>query len=595
MCVFSLKIPFGSFATLPLKVEAELLYTNLELNGHKDKRKLRLLSSSPNFQSVERKVYLITNALNSVHQYMPLGFDPNYFCMFEGSIHVIFSNYEIESQNELQKFLFGDRPYIGGSEVDRAYYRMCDPIRLAYESIRNLIVMFNDRLFFSNSDVKCTVPPIISLPLFCQGTENKEMSLFEAIETHEQDTISEYIFEEITKLSELVKQSFKELIRLMSYNPEHICKFLKNIYDLQVTKYFHEYIITETKPPAQPSLYRENLPGFLKKAGNIRVTPYFSNLMALPIQADDLYNEIPNHPIFFVERFNSEKFKLESAFNFEFDSARMQSSICKILDLHLIVLVHGYRGGSKDVYLIKGYLNLIYPQCHVICAKSNEFSSDLTLVIQGQNLADEITQYIMENKIPLHRLKITFLAHSMGGLVVRAALPYLSRFKDVMFAFISLSSPHLGVKHADSYLLEFGKWVIKKFDHSDCFDQLTMHDSENVRQTFIYQLSQLEGLGWFEHVVLFGCFDDPYVPEYSSRVEVPVQSAPDKDLENAYKEMITNIWSKIDPTKITRVDVHFKNRELFNWLICCGNMHIDFLDNSCFIKMMCYGFPNLFA
>jgi hypothetical protein len=33
----------------------------------------------------------------------------------------------------------------------------------------------------------------------------------------------------------------------------------------------------------------------------------------------------------------------------------------------------------------------------------------------------------------------------MGGIIIRAALPHLSEFKERMHTFITLSSPHLGI------------------------------------------------------------------------------------------------------------------------------------------------------
>lgn len=592
MCIFSLKLPTDSCDTIPLKVEAELMYTNLELDNKKNKIKLRILAKKPNFECVERKVYLITNALNSVHQYIPLGFDPNYFCMFEGSIHVMFSGYDAENPDDIQEFLFEDKKLIGASEVDRAYYKMCDPLRTAFDSIKNSFCTYQEKLFFANNEAKSLAPKSISLPLFCQDSDPKEMSLYDVTGSHDPKTISEYISQDIKSLSELVKESFKKLIQLISYNPEQVCRYLKQVFDLQVNKHFIEYMIIETKSLLHPPLYRENLPEYVKKAGDIRLAPYFSNLESLPIQADDLYNQIPNHPIFFVEKFNSSK---SESLLIDLEIAKLESNVSKILDLHLIILMHGYRGSSKDVHLIKGYINQIYPQCHVICAKSNEYSSDCILSIQGQNLAEEVIQYVIENKIPLHRFKLTFMAHSMGGLVIRAALPYLSRYKANMFGYITLSSPHLGVKYADSYLLELGKWFIKKFDKSESFEQMTLNDGKSIKETYIYEMSRFEGLSWFTHLVFFSCCDDPYVPEDSARLEIPRQSAPDKESEEAYSEMIKNIWGKIEVDKVTRVDVHFKNRDLFNSCVCCGNTHIDFLDNACFIKMMCYGFPKLFA
>ena len=43
----------------------------------------------------------------------------------------------------------------------------------------------------------------------------------------------------------------------------------------------------------------------------------------------------------------------------------------------------------------------------------------------------------------------------MGGIIVRAALPHLEKFKDKMYSFITLSSPHLGkhFKFKNKYLI----------------------------------------------------------------------------------------------------------------------------------------------
>lgn len=41
-------------------------------------------------------------------------------------------------------------------------------------------------------------------------------------------------------------------------------------------------------------------------------------------------------------------------------------------------------------------------------------------------------------------IKISFIGHSLGGIVIRAALPHLSNIKDLMCTYMSLSSPHLG-------------------------------------------------------------------------------------------------------------------------------------------------------
>ena len=72
----------------------------------------------------------------------------------------------------------------------------------------------------------------------------------------------------------------------------------------------------------------------------------------------------------------------------------------------------------------------------------------------GKRLAKEVTFHIETEYSNVERVeKITFIGHSLGGLIVRAALPHLERFKFQMNGFISLCSPHLGYIYKPSKLL----------------------------------------------------------------------------------------------------------------------------------------------
>ena len=54
----------------------------------------------------------------------------------------------------------------------------------------------------------------------------------------------------------------------------------------------------------------------------------------------------------------------------------------------------------------------------------------------------------------------------MGGLIVRAALPYLLEYKNLFYTYMSLASPHLGYMYNSNKLLDAGMWVMKKFKKS---------------------------------------------------------------------------------------------------------------------------------
>ena len=53
-------------------------------------------------------------------------------------------------------------------------------------------------------------------------------------------------------------------------------------------------------------------------------------------------------------------------------------------------------------------------------------------------------------------IRISFLGHSLGGLIIRAALPHLEEYENKMYTFMTLSSPHLGYVYTKSKIIEAG-------------------------------------------------------------------------------------------------------------------------------------------
>lgn len=53
--------------------------------------------------------------------------------------------------------------------------------------------------------------------------------------------------------------------------------------------------------------------------------------------------------------------------------------------------------------------------------------------------------------------KLSFIGHSLGGIIIRSSLPYLQDYKDKMYTFFSLSSPHLGYMYNSSKVIDAGK------------------------------------------------------------------------------------------------------------------------------------------
>ena len=138
----------------------------------------------------------------------------------------------------------------------------------------------------------------------------------------------------------------------------------------------------------------------------------------------------------------------------------------------------------------------------------------------GERLATEVKQYIISFCPSSCLSKISFIGHSLGGVVIRASLPHLSEYSSKFFTFISLSSPHIGQMYNSSKLVELGTWVIKKWRKSKCLQQLSMTDDSNMENTCLYRLSELPGLCWFKNIVFVCSSQDNYVPYDSARIQI---------------------------------------------------------------------------
>ena len=86
--------------------------------------------------------------------------------------------------------------------------------------------------------------------------------------------------------------------------------------------------------------------------------------------------------------------------------------------------------------------------------------------------------------------RVSFIGHSLGGLIIRAALPHLEgELKDKFFTYMSLSSPHMGYMYNSNKLFDAGMWFLKKWRKSKCLTQLSMTDSKDTEQTALFKLS----------------------------------------------------------------------------------------------------------
>lgn len=255
--------------------------------------------------------------------------------------------------------------------------------------------------------------------------------------------------------------------------------------------------------------------------------------------------------------------------------------------LHLFVLVHGFGANHVDMQEIKNHIAMVVPNSIFLCSASNEGKkTDSCIESMGENLSEEIHEFFEdEDDVGDQVTKMTFIGHSMGGIIIRCALPFLKRFKKMMHGFCTLSSPHLGYATCKNKLVKVGLWAMQAWKKTTSLQQLSMTDAKEIRDTFMYKISSFKGLKWFKHVVLFSSVQDGYVTFDSARIQIFKNTSTQNERKHgsAYIEMATNI--DLPQTQITRVDVNFcMNSKSIDTYIG-RKAHILFLNNTSFLTM----------
>lgn len=257
-------------------------------------------------------------------------------------------------------------------------------------------------------------------------------------------------------------------------------------------------------------------------------------------------------------------------------------------DLHIMIFVHGLQGSAFDMRNVRNIISLYYPDVLCLLSTCNEDYTDGPIEEMGKRLSDEVIAAVSPFSKSLK--KLSFVGHSLGGIIIRAALPHLHMFSSQFYLYWSLSTPHLGCISNNSKLINAGVWIMKKWSSSQCISQLALSDAPNYEETFIYKLAteQSELFSKFKHIVFCSSHQDMYAPYDSARAEYS------PDGPSVYKVMVESLLKNIDPSRIVKVDVDFhlpqKNLDTFIGRAA----HIQVIENQFFVKILVSRFPEWF-
>ena len=234
---------------------------------------------------------------------------------------------------------------------------------------------------------------------------------------------------------------------------------------------------------------------------------------------------------------------------------------------HMVFLVHGFAGSLQDLRLLRAHLQVACPNVHTrVSAANHERTGVDSIEAMGARLAEEVAEVMedLESGALVPRgggreprspavagaelaarfgspPRVSFAAHSVGVLIVRAALthPAMAPYLPSLHLFLSISGPHLGYVGGEMTVADssksrnrFGLGKSAAFQlglcctrainpKAKCLSEITFRDCAKIEDCYLYRLAHHpNGLGLFRHVVLVSSPQDKYVPRHSARVQL---------------------------------------------------------------------------
>lgn len=310
-------------------------------------------------------------------------------------------------------------------------------------------------------------------------------------------------------------------------------------------------------------------------ADTLRQSEYFKDLYSfnkLDVENTTLFQKPEWNPFFFEEIYKknaepeSEGLSTTSIMNMVRSSIKKNVRLGNLYNSrvmlqkkqHLVIMVHGYHASHFDMRVYQNFLAKIIPHSIFLISKANEDMTKKRIGQMGRDLAEEIQGYMQQSC--LNFWKISFIGHSLGGVIIRAALPHLGQYKPKFFSFVSLSSPHLGCRQNKSSLVNLGMAFMDKFQKDVVISELNMNDHENPRETFMYKLAKNDHLNLFNNVILVSSPQDSYVPYTSARIQ-PLEPTGDDPTDLAIFQMAKNVWNRVNNDMIVRLDVDLRSEK----------------------------------
>ncbi|OMJ87350.1 hypothetical protein SteCoe_10945 [Stentor coeruleus] len=578
----------------------ELLYTPLFIKAEEDVIKI-IEENTKLFMIKGRAEISIISPLSGISAFCPVFFrNENYFelhCCF----YVFVTEFKYRSSNineeivglvisskkqakkkinyeDAGKIMFSKQNEVSNKEFVEVYEKFVVNIQFAYEKIRELCLICTANSHFQ--ELVNTMPDYsIQLAKFYKAQQIKPAteSVLPKLEA------TEIIFSELFDISETLKCFLPTFINLLQTANQVFFKYLLSCFNTKINNLWNQNIVYKNRHVENYEDYY--LSQIQCRHESLMLTHkacLFESFSTIPIVIQTNYfPEYYELPILLIDSLSKPK-------SFVYD--KIESGWIKTIEKvektgHVVFLVHGFGGSAMDMRKIRSHLSVFNKNLTVVCAYSNEGKTNGDIQKMGKRLAKEVNIFASENFSNNKLNTISFIGYSLGGIIIRAALPLLDEFYDKFGFFITLSSPHLGTLANSSYLVDAGIWVLRKLKKTISMKQLSMKDGKDIFQTFLYQLSNSNGIEFFKNVAFVSSLQDKYAPFESTRVEVGAKAWKSSN-GDVLGKMAVNMLRKIQSSTLIRIDANFKFKGASFDRAIGRAAHIEMIENANLIDMI---------
>ncbi len=245
--------------------------------------------------------------------------------------------------------------------------------------------------------------------------------------------------------------------------------------------------------------------------------------------------------------------------------------------LHICFMLHGLEGTAYDMRNLRSSLQIYCPSLVFYISECNEKKTNESIEVLGNRFAKEVEEFIIKTQID-EEVRISFIGHSLGGLIIRAALPQLQNYSSCFYSYISISTPHLG-SVGEKFWVNAGMKLLCKMKSNQSMREMCLED----QPVYLNKLSNIGRFENFKNVILIAMYDDGYTP-YESALIVSNSKSKARDLMAG---MAKNLYEKLNTQNVLKLGIFVPYLAKGVDMFVGRQAHVEILENN-FLKHLIF-------